>query len=171
MNEEKFSTLITQYNSALRAFALKFVRDEDEANDLLQDTVMKAIRFRGSFQEGTNVKGWLYTIMRNTFINNYRKSNKKNALIHQSEEINSEQLLHSASKNSGESTFILGDVNGAISQLPHGLQIPFIRFVEGYKYEDIAQEMNIPLGTVKTRIHQARLRLAKKLKMYKEGIN
>jgi len=171
MNAKEFSMLIIEHKQAIRNHALKFARDEDEAKDLIQDTMMKAIRFIGSFQEGTNIKGWLYTIMRNTFINNYRSINRKNAVIQQSDDINSAQLLHSASKNSGESTFVLGDVNGAISQLPRSLQIPFIRFVEGYKYEEIAQELNLPLGTVKTRIHQARFRLSKKLKVYKAGVN
>ena len=171
MTTKQFTMLITQYDHALRNFAFKFTKDEDEANDLMQDTMMKAIRFIDKFEDGTNVKGWLYTIMRNTFINNYRKTSKKNGLITQSDEISSANLMHSASNNSGESTFILGDIKGAISSLPRALQVPFVRYVEGYKYEEIAVELNIPLGTVKTRIHEARKFLTRKLKMYRQGIN
>jgi len=118
MTTNQFTVLITQYDHALRNFALKFTKDEDEANDLMQDTMMKAIRFLDKFEDGTNVKGWLYTIMRNTFINNYRKANKKNELITQSDEISSANLYHSATNNIGESNFVLGDIKGAINALP-----------------------------------------------------
>lgn len=171
MTIDQFTLLINQYDNSLRNFALKFTKDEDEANDLMQDTMMKAIRFIHKFEEGTNAKGWLYTIMRNTFVNNYRKTGKKNELITQSDEISSTNMMHSASKNTGESAFILGDIQGAISALPTMLQIPLVRYVEGYKYEEISQELNIPLGTVKTRIHEARKHLTKKLKMYRNGTN
>ncbi|MGA9648997.1 RNA polymerase sigma factor [Pedobacter sp.] len=171
MTTNQFTHFITQYDHALRSFALKFTKDEDEANDLMQDTMMKAIRFINKFEDGTNIKGWLYTIMRNTFINNYRKTSKKNELITQSDEISSANLFHSATNNIGEGNFLLGDIKGAINVLPKILQIPFVKYVEGYKYEEIAQELNIPLGTVKTRIHEARKHLSRKLKMYKQGIN
>jgi len=171
MTTNQFTLLLTQYDNELRNFALKFTKDEDDANDLMQDTMMKAVRFLHRFEEGTNVKGWLYTIMRNTFINNYRKKSRKKGLMTQQEEISSSNLLQSASRNAGESSFILGDIRGAINSLPQMLQIPFVRYVEGYKYEEIALEIGIPLGTVKTRIHEARKQLTRRLKMYKQAID
>lgn len=166
MTTNQFTLLINQHDGALRNFAMKFTRDVDDANDLMQDTMMKAIKYFDKFEDGTNLKGWLFTIMRNTFINNYRRVVKTNALITQSDEISSAQLSVSASKNQAEGSFIMGDINGALAKLPHALNIPFVRYVEGYKYEEIAVELGIPIGTVKTRIHEARKHLKKQLQMY-----
>jgi RNA polymerase sigma factor (sigma-70 family) len=171
MTTNQFTALISDYDSSLRSFALKFTRDEDDANDLIQDTMMKAFRYMDRYQDGTNLKGWLYTIMRNTFINNYRKSSRTGELITQSEELSSVQLSTSSAKNAAEGAFVLGDIQGALSNLAEHYRIPFVRYVEGYKYEEIAAELSIPLGTVKTRIHEARRILSRKLQMYKEKVN
>lgn len=171
MTTNQFTNLINEYDSSLRSFALKFTRDEDDANDLIQDTMMKAFRYINRYQDGTNLKGWLYTIMRNTFINNYRKSKRAAELITQSEELSSAQLNTSATKNFAEGTFVLGDIQGALANLAEQYRVPFVRYVEGYKYEEIAAELSIPLGTVKTRIHEARRILSRKLQMYRERIN
>jgi len=171
MTTNQFTALISDYDSSLRSFALKFTRDEDDANDLIQDTMMKAFRYMDRYQDGTNLKGWLYTIMRNTFINNYRKSSRKGGVITQSEELSSVQLNISQINNAAEGAFVLGDIQVALSNLAEQYRIPFVRYVEGYKYEEIAAELSIPLGTVKTRIHEARRILSRKLQMYKEKVN
>jgi len=171
MTTNQFTALISDYDSSLRSFALKFTRDEDDANDLIQDTMMKAFRYMDRYQDGTNLKGWLYTIMRNTFINNYRKLSRTGELITQSEELSSVQLSTSSTKNTAEGAFVLGDIQGALLNLAEQYRVPFVRYVEGYKYEEIAAELSIPLGTVKTRIHEARRILSRKLQMYKEKVN
>lgn len=171
MTIDQFTTIAAKHDLALRNFALKFTRDLDDANDLMQDTMVKAIRYFDNFQEGTNLQGWLFTIMRNTFINSYRKGTKVRDLVTQSEDITYQNLAFSATSNKAESDFVMGDIKGALAKLPTQLSIPFVRYVEGYKYHEIAIEMNIPLGTVKTRIHEARKHLAKMLKVYKERIN
>lgn len=171
MTTNQFTDLISEYNSSLRSFALKFTRDEDDANDLIQDTMMKAYRYLNRYQDGTNLKGWLYTIMRNTFINNYRKSSRTGDLITQSEELSAAQLSTSSAKNAAEGAFVLGDIQGALANLAEQYRVPFIRYVEGYKYEEIAAELSIPLGTVKTRIHEARRILSRKLQIYREKVN
>ncbi|PWS29678.1 RNA polymerase sigma factor [Pedobacter paludis] len=168
MNQKEFSLAADLHASSLHSHAKQFTRDEDEAKDLVQDTLLKGIRFCHNFESGTNVKGWLYVIMRNTFLNDYRKKQKRDLLVNTEEDISSAQLLPSASKNGSENSFIMGDIQKALSSLDDDCRIPFQRYFEGYKYQEIADELSIPLGTVKTRIHQARLELKKFLRTYKD---
>ena len=160
---------ICNHRSCLEAYAMKFTRDIEDANDLVQDTIIKAIRYHNMYTEGTNVRGWLYTIMKNTFINNYRKSSRRNSLIETAEDLSSYQLYNSADKNKGENKFIMEDIHKALAKLQPEYSTPFLRYFEGYKYHEIAEELNIPIGTVKTRIHMARQILKGQLKMYSEG--
>lgn len=157
---------ICDHRSCLESFAMKFTQDVEDANDLVQDTVIKAMRYHHLYKQGTNLRGWLYTIMRNTFINNYRKGCRKNALIETSEDLSSYQLQGSASTNQGENKFVLEDINKAMDRLQPEYSRPFLRYFEGYKYHEIAEELNIPIGTVKTRIHMARQGLKAQLKVY-----
>jgi RNA polymerase sigma factor (sigma-70 family) len=166
METKIYSQLLTEYTPLLRAFAYRFTRDNEEINDLLQDTLVKAIRYHGQFQEGTNLKAWLCTILRNTFINEYRRNAKRNALITTEEEITSNQLYHSSNPNQAEGKFAMADIQKALNTVPEDYRTPFIRHFEGFKYHEIADELNIPIGTVKTRIHLARKILQKKLKIY-----
>jgi RNA polymerase sigma-70 factor (ECF subfamily) len=160
---------ICNHRSCLEAFAMKFTNNVEDANDLVQDTIIKAIRYRDMYKHGTNLRGWLYTIMRNTFINNYRKGSKRNALIETSEDLSSFQLMGSAQNNQGVNTFIMEDIQKALDKLQPEYSRPFLRYFEGYKYHEIAEELNIPIGTVKTRIHVARQILKGQLKMYSES--
>lgn len=171
MTFDQFNILINEQTSSLQAHAIKFTNDVDDAQDLMQDTMMKAIKNYDKFDEGTNLKGWLYTIMKNTFINNYRKNVKTQTMVTQEEEISSANLMLSATRNASEGNLVMGDINVALAKLPVHLSTPFVRYVEGYKYHEIAEEIGIPIGTVKTRIHEARKHLSKMLKMYKEKIS
>ena len=158
---------INSHKSSLSKFALAFTRNEDDANDLVQDTFLKAIRYENLYKEGTNLKAWLYTIMRNTFINDYRRQGLRDKVIDTTTDLLSFQLMNSASSNTGTNSFINEDIHKAFNQLSPAYSVPFIKFFEGYKYHEIAAELNIPLGTVKTRIHVARKLLQDTLKMYK----
>lgn len=164
----KFETLITEYRTILRAYAMKFTRDEDDANDLMQDTLLKAFAYFANFKPGTNFKGWLFTIMKNTFINNYRRNVRKHELIVTEEDISSNNLMVSATRNTAEAGFVGRDISKALATLPPPLYNPFMRYFEGYKYHEIAKEAGLPVGTVKTRIHHARVHLKKYLKTYEE---
>ncbi|TDQ11173.1 sigma-70 family RNA polymerase sigma factor [Pedobacter metabolipauper] len=166
MTNITLNTEICSHRSCLEAFALKFTNDVENANDLVQDTIIKAIRYHSLYKEGTNLKGWLYTIMKNTFINDYRKNVRRNTVVEISEDLSSYQLHNSASNNLGENKFMMDDIQKALSKVQPEYSIPFLRYFEGYKYHEIAEEMNIPLGTVKTRIHVARQVLKSHLKMY-----
>lgn len=167
MNNSQFTQMIEQHRSMLHAFALKFTGDIEDANDLIQDTMVKALRFSESFESGTNIKGWLYTILRNTFINEFRRNAKRQSIVSQTEEISSAQLIQTATRNGAEGSFAIRDISLALKNLPEAYSIPFIRYFEGYRYHEIAQELQLPLGTVKTRIHEARKQLQRQLQMYR----
>jgi len=162
----KFESLVTDHAPSLKMYALHFTHDEQDADDLVQDTVLKAITYRDKFQEGTNIKGWLYTIMKNTFINNYRRVLKTSGIITQSEEITPSNLVFSATENRGEKQFIMDDIQEAMGKLSEEYYVPFTMYFEGYKYQEIATHLRIPIGTIKTRIHVARKLLKKTLRPY-----
>jgi RNA polymerase sigma factor (sigma-70 family) len=166
MENIAFMEKVGTYQSSLRSYAIHFTQNTEDANDLIQETLYKALKYSNLYQDGTNLKAWLFTILRNTFINNYRRNIKKRSLIHTSDDIHSSQLLKSSMRNEGEKTFLVNDIFKALNKLEPAYRVPFMRFFEGYKYYEIADELNIPIGTVKTRIHVARKVLKKALKMY-----
>ncbi len=166
MTTIEFNTLVTRQASSLKMYALHFTHDSDDANDLVQDTMLKAITYYNKFKEGTNLKGWLYTIMKNTFINNYRRFVKISSFVTKSDDISSANLMYSATKNQGEPKFIMEDIKNALGKLPDEYYVPFTMHFDGHKYHEIAEHLTIPIGTVKTRIHVARKLLKKSLKPY-----
>lgn len=170
MTKIEFNTMVMRQASSLKMYALHFTHDSDDANDLVQDTLLKAITYYNKFKEGTNLKGWLYTIMKNTFINNYRRFVKISSFVTKSDEISSANLVYSSTKNQGESKFVMDDIKFALGKLPQEYYVPFSMYFEGHKYHEIAEYLDIPIGTVKTRIHVARKLLKKSLKPYDSGI-
>lgn len=169
MNKIEFNTKVVQEVSSLSSYAFYFTRDEENANDLVQDTMLKAFSYYSKFKEGTNLQAWLYTILKNTFINYYRRKVKTNAFILTSETLSSSDLYISSLRNGAESKFVMEDIEGALSKLAEEYYYPFSMYYEGYKYHEIADYFRIPIGTVKTRIHVARQQLKKKLKPYATG--
>ncbi|WP_276090570.1 sigma-70 family RNA polymerase sigma factor [Pedobacter sp. JY14-1] len=169
MNDLLLTDEICSHKSCLETFAMKFTSNVEDAHDLVQDTIIKAIRYHDLYQKGTNMRGWLYTIMKNTFINDYRKMTRKMAVVENCAEFTPEHLRISAEKNQAENKFLMKDINQALASLQPEYSRPFLRYFEGYKYAEIAEELNIPIGTVKTRIHIARQLLKDQLKMYREG--
>ncbi len=166
MNTATFNHQICSHKNSLENFALKFTKNLEDADDLVQDTLLKAIRFSTMYEEGTNLRGWLFTIMRNTFINNFNKKTRTNALFEVKEDLGACQMMDSADRNKGENIFMMEDIQRAMAKLPTEYAFPFCKYFEGYKYHEIAEELNIPIGTVKTRIFLARQILKKNLKMY-----
>lgn len=158
--------MICGHRSSLMQSALKFTRNHDDASDLVQETLIKAIRYENKYEDGTNLRGWLFTIMRNTFINNYRSLARKTAVMVQNVDPWSYPINENTSKNIGEGKFMMEDINKAMASLDPVHSVPFLRYFEGYKYHEIAEELGIPIGTVKTRIHVARKILKASLKMY-----
>jgi len=155
--------------NGLKFFAMSFTKNKEDADDLVQDTLLKAVRYADKFKEGTNLQGWLYMILKNTFINDYRRKFRHTNYLEESTALAADYQSNS-SVNLGYNKCISEDINKALKMLPYECSYPFIRYFEGYKYHEIAKELNIPIGTVKTRIHTARMVLKKNLKMYKNGM-
>lgn len=166
MLNNSINTQICNHKSPLYSFAVKFTRNHEDANDLVQDTMLKAIRYANLYKEGTNLRAWLFTIMKNTFINNYRMNDAKNKIVQTYDDLTSFHLLKSAHGNLAEDQFIGEDINKALKGLSSDYAVPFNKYCQGFKYHEIATELDIPIGTVKTRIHIARQLLKKSLKVY-----
>ena len=150
----------------LRNYALSLTHDMDDTKDLVQDTILKAYRYQSKFQEGTNLRGWLYTILKNSFINNYRRDMKRNTFLDSTDNSYFIDLPSHKIDNDAETKFIRQDLEAAIDELSFDLRVTFKLNTEGYKYREIAEEMQIPIGTVKTRIFVARRILRERLKEY-----
>jgi RNA polymerase sigma factor (sigma-70 family) len=160
------STKIHNEHNALNSYALQLTKNSEDANDLVQETMLKALTYQTKFKEGTNLKGWLYTIMRNSFINNYRRIMRRNTFIDTTDNTYFLDSANHSTENGGESKFLAEDIQEAIATLPEDLKITFELNMEGFKYHEIAEELDIPIGTVKTRIFVAKKRLRKQLKSY-----
>jgi len=168
MTKYDFNTLLVQHQDSLRQHALLFTKNLEDANDLVQETLLKAILYYRRFREGTNLKGWLYTIMKNIFINQYRRTRKSRVFMMQGEDtISCRQLVFSACRNEGENLFIKDDISEALSGLSCDYRKPFNMYYKGFKYHEIADSLQIPIGTVKTRIHLARKQMKGTLSVYK----
>ena len=166
MTQIEFNHRVTDLYKPLKNFALKLTRNMEDAADLTQETMTKAFYNHDKFREGTNMKAWLYTIMKNIFINNYRRKSG-NLIVHDDTE--NQFYLNSYPQktgNLGERKMIMQDISAAIDKLSKNLRVPFEMAFQGYKYEEIATYMKVPLGTVKIRIHNARKKLKKALGDY-----
>ena len=151
--------------SSLKAFAYHLTKDQNDAEDLYQDTMYKALRYQHQYQPKTNLQAWLMTIMRNTFINEWRK--RRRAQQAKDMEIPGVTLAQrSIVRNGGESRVTVKEITKALDKLDEGLRKPFLMAFRGYKYEEIATEMELPLGTIKSRIHQARKILKRQLAVW-----
>ncbi len=159
MSHIEFTQGFNQFQTVLYAFAFRLTKNEEDARDLLQETAYKAFKYKDMYQPKTNLRAWLMTIMRNTFINNYRQR-KRRQVLHDA--TNNDYLLDSGAhtvRNSGESNVTTEEIQGVIDALEDWLKVPFLLYLQGYKYDEIATTMQIPLGTVKSRIFFARKRL------------
>jgi RNA polymerase sigma factor (sigma-70 family) len=164
MTQLQFNTALLEMQNKLHYYALSLTSDSEKASDLLQETMLKALVHRDKFSQNTNFKAWVYTIMKNTFINEYRRKVKaKNSLVDTANTISS---LMGNEPPSPESSYNAEEINRSISQLTEDYRIPFTMFLEGYKYKEIADELDLPLGTVKSRIFFTRKRLEKMLTGY-----
>lgn len=162
----EFDDKVYQESNSLNSYALQLTRNADDAKDLVQETMLKAFKYKSKFTEGTNLKGWLFTIMRNSFINNYRRVMRRNTFIDTTDNTYYLDAPDYVDHNKGETRFLQQDLQAAIDTLPAELKTTFSLNMEGYKYHEIADELDIPIGTVKTRIFVAKRKLRKKLKTY-----
>ena len=118
---------------------------------------------RDKFQSGTNFKAWLFTIMKNIFINNYRKKVKSNTIMDGTDNQYFINSVNVSTPNRAESDIMMKELNGMVGNLDESIQVPFVMHYQGYKYQEIADELQLPLGTVKSRIFFARKELKDKI--------
>jgi RNA polymerase sigma factor (sigma-70 family) len=161
-----FSQMLVSNSEFLKPFAITLTRDSEAAQDLYQETLYRALANKDKYNVGTNIKAWLYTIMRNIFINNYRRKAKQNTIF---DNTPNDFLLNQAqvtAGNSAESVLKLKEIQQAVHQLPDIFRNPFLLYFDGYKYHEIAQMLGEPLGTIKSRIHFARKLLKAQVQRY-----
>lgn len=158
-----FNQLLVSNADYLRPFAFTLTRDNESAKDLMQETLFRALANREKYNVGTNIKAWMYTIMRNVFINDYRRKVRQNTVFDNTANDFLLDYNQQAVANSAETTLSMKNIQGALSQLPDIFRLPFMLYFEGYKYNEIAETLHEPLGTIKSRIHFARKLLKEQL--------
>lgn len=166
MSTAEFNELLLSNAGSLKPFAVSLTHDQEVAKDLFQETLYRALANKDKYSTGTNVKAWLFTIMRNIFINDYRRKAKQKMIFDNS--IN-DALINSGKavvNNGGEDYLHYKEIRHSIYQLPQMFKIPFLLYFEGYRYHEIAYSLNEPLGTIKSRIHFARKLLKEQITRY-----
>ena len=166
MTALEFSYQVGNFSKFLRPFALRLTRDSDDANDLVQDTLVKAYTNREKYADGTNLKAWLFTIMKNTFITQYQRMVRRNTFIDTTENLHFINSNESLQDNGAIASFMREDIEKALELTDEMYRLPFLMYFQGFKYHEIAEELDLPIGTVKNRIHIARKDLKQTLYMY-----
>lgn len=145
-------------------FAMQLTANKEDAQDLLQDTTLKVLDNQDKFTDDTNFKGWVLTVMRNIFINNYHKVVRSHTMIDQNADLYNVDTINHSGFDNPEGTCDIHEINKAIEGLSEEMKMPFAMFMSGYKYNEIADKLNIPMGTVKSRIFVARQQLQEELR-------
>lgn len=161
-----------EFAPQLYAAALRMTRNPSDAEDIVQDTYLKAYRAYGSFTEGTNLKAWLYRILTNTYINKYRRAQRRPAEVELGElqdmylfrRLGEASGAAESAENTALDMFVDQDIVEAIESLPEAFRMPVLYAdVDGFSYKEIAQIMDVPIGTVMSRLHRGRKALERKL--------
>ncbi len=162
----EFQNKLMLLQENLGYFARSLTQDSEEAKDLVQDTNVKALMNRDKFQANTNLKAWTYTIMKNTFINKYRRAVKANTIIDSTEDLYYLNIKKNSNAISPESSFSHKEIKKVVKKLEEDQRKPFEMHTQGYKYKEIAEHLNLSIGTVKSRIFFTRKKLMDALKDY-----
>lgn len=166
MKTDKFQANLMELQSNLLNFAYMLTSNRDDAYDLLQDTTLKALDNQEKYAENTNFKGWVFTIMRNIFINNYRRASRAATIVDTTENLYHLNLSQDSGLSAPEGSYTTQEITEAINSFEAEYRVPFSMHVAGYKYNEIAEKMNLPLGTVKSRIFFARKKLQERFADY-----
>lgn len=166
MINRQFQEKLLALQTNMLNFAYMLTSNRDDAYDLLQDTTLKALDNEEKYTENTNFKGWVFTIMRNIFINNYRRATKSSVKIDTTDDIYTLNLPLESGYQTPEDSYAVNEVNDAINRFSEEYKVPFSLHLAGYRYAEIAEYMHLPVGTIKSRIYYARQRLRKELKNY-----
>lgn len=163
MTATQFNHKLLELQNNLGFFARSLTNNDEEAKDLVQDTYFKALTNREKFQPNTNLKAWTYTIMKNTFINNYRRKVKANTIVDTTEDLYYLNTSKEAKNDTPDSALATEEINRSINALDENQRMPFEMHNQGYKYKEIADKLELSIGTVKSRIFFTRKKLMEKL--------
>ena len=164
---EIFQERLLKLQDNLLNFAYMLTANREEAEDLLQDTTLKALDNRDKYIDNINFKGWVFTIMRNIFINNYRRMVRNQTVVDRTEDLFHLNLPQESGFDTPDGTYTIKEIRRAINSFPDEYRVPFAMHIAGYKYHEIATHLGLPLGTVKSRIFFARQKLQSIVKDYK----
>lgn len=167
MKSLSFRKDLVRVQDELLRFAYKLTTNREEANDLLQETSLKALDNEDKYTPDTNFKGWMYTIMRNIFINNYRKVVRDQTFVDLTDSLYHLNCPQEGASFNSEQAFDLKEMHRIVNNLPRECRLPFAMHVSGFKYREIAEKLNVPLGTVKSRIFFTRQRLQQDLRDFR----
>lgn len=164
MNTTEFRTQLLEQEAHLLRYARSLTTNTEDANDLLQETFLRALLFQSSYQAGTNLRAWVFTIMRHTFINHYRRNTRKNTAFDSTD--NQVLLNNRPSDYQTDELANYDEMSEAVEQLSDDFRIPFKMHTQGYKYREIADKLDLCIGTVKSRIFFSRQKLQQQLPGY-----
>lgn len=162
----EFNYQIINLSDNLERFALSLTSNMEDAKDLMQETFAKAITYRDKFEDNTNLKAWIFTIMKNTFINQYRRASKSKTTFDNTKDSFYLNQNKESVGNTPDSALSAKEIQKSIDELTDEFRLPFIMHFQGYKYKEIADRLNLKIGTVKSRIFFTRKKLMEKLKDY-----
>lgn len=157
--DNSFKSSVIGMQGNLFSFAMKLTTNREQAEDLVQDTTLKALSNEDKFVDNTNFKGWIMTIMRNIFINSYRRNARENTSVDNTEDLFHLNLCQDSGVDTPDGAYAVNEITDILSKFPADFRKPFSMHVAGYKYEEISELLNMPLGTVKSRIFFTRKRL------------
>lgn len=166
MTTAAFTSRLMELQNNMLNFAFKLTKECDDAYDLLQDTMLKVLDNQDKYVENTNFKGWVFTIMRNIFINNYRRAVLSNTVVDTTENLYHLNLPQDSGIETPEGAFGVNEISAAILGFPEKYRVPFSMHVAGYRYYEIAEKTGLPIGTVKSRIFFARQTLQARFSDY-----
>ena len=164
MNGIQFQQKLLGLQENMMNFALMLTANREDALDLLQDTTLKVLNNQEKFVDNVNFKGWVLTVMRNLFINNYYKVVRVQTFVDSSADLYNLEIANDSGLDSPDKAYQIKEITKAINSLNEEYKISFSMFLSGYKYNEIAEKLNVPLGTVKSRIFFARQELQKTLR-------
>ncbi|NCC09198.1 MAG: sigma-70 family RNA polymerase sigma factor [Bacteroidia bacterium] len=167
MKSLSFQKDLIKIQGELLRFAHKLTTDTEEANDLLQETSLKVLDNEDKYMPDTNFRGWVYTIMRNIFINNYRKVMRDQTFVDRTDNLYHLNLSQNTKFENSEQAYDLKEMRRVVNSLPREYRVPFAMHVSGFKYREIADKLDLPIGTVKSRIFFTRQRLQSDLKDFR----
>jgi len=165
MSDQEFTTKLINMEQDLRNFASTYTSVSYEINDLVQETFYKALTNKEKFRNNINFKAWVFTILKNTFINNYRKQSRQNTGSYEVKFSNANLMKYNYTAEISETNVQIKEIKNNMNRLDKKIKIPFKMYINGYKYKEIARYLEIPIGTVKSRIFSARQQMERHLRV------